>query len=88
MIARCGLAWDKARLGTQGWEGEKSGLFEHPAGVFFSYVTRVGHRSPAVLKWFFLSLRSKTHRSGQVWSCDGVNPLGVSPILWRGQPTE
>ena len=26
----------------QGWAGEKSGLFEHPAGVFFCYVTRAG----------------------------------------------
>ena len=23
LFARCGLAWDKARLARQGWEGEK-----------------------------------------------------------------
>ena len=34
LLARCGLAWDKARLGAPGWEGEKSGLFEQPADVF------------------------------------------------------
>ncbi len=33
LLARCGLAWDKARLGAPGWEGEKSGLFEHPANA-------------------------------------------------------
>jgi len=32
LFARCGLVWDKARLGAPGWAGEKSGLFEHPAG--------------------------------------------------------
>ena len=33
LFARCGLAWAKARLGrARGWAGEKSGLFEHPAG--------------------------------------------------------
>ena len=31
VMARCGLAWDKARLGAPGWEGEKSGLSEQPA---------------------------------------------------------
>ena len=31
LFARCGLAWEKARLGAPGLGGEKSGLFEHPA---------------------------------------------------------
>jgi hypothetical protein len=59
---------EESVLADSGREGEKSGLFEHPAGVFFSYVTRVGHRSPAVLKWFFLSLLRKDtlHNTGVV----------------------
>jgi len=34
VIVRRGLAWDKARLGAQGWAGEKSGLIDHPEGMF------------------------------------------------------
>ena len=33
-----------------------AGLFEHPAGVRFCYVTRAGPRSFAVPKWFFSNL--------------------------------
>jgi len=29
-VARCGLAWRKARLGAQGRAGENDSLFEHP----------------------------------------------------------
>ena len=29
------LQGEKACLGAPGWAGEKSGLFEHPAGAFF-----------------------------------------------------
>jgi len=28
---RCGLAWARRVSARQGWEGEMSGLFEHPA---------------------------------------------------------
>jgi hypothetical protein len=28
---RCGLAWARRVSARQGWEGEKSDLFEHPA---------------------------------------------------------
>jgi hypothetical protein len=51
-----------ALLGTrrvsarQGWAGEKSGLFEHPAGVCSSCPRRAGDRSDAIPKWFYLSL--------------------------------
>ncbi len=44
-IARCSLAWDKARLGAQGRAGEKFGLFEHPAGVRSCCDACVDHRS-------------------------------------------
>ena len=37
MIVRCGLVWEKARLGASGWAGEKSGLFEHPAAMLSWY---------------------------------------------------
>jgi len=40
----------------QGWAGEKSGPFEHPAGVFSSCPKRADYRSSAVPKWFFRSL--------------------------------
>ena len=38
LFARCGLAWDKARLGAPGlWAGEKSGLFEHPEAILYRH---------------------------------------------------
>ena len=43
----------------RGWAGEKAGLFEHPAGVFPCCPTRADHRSSAVSKWFFRSLRGR-----------------------------
>ena len=58
-----GVSHDAAALlGTgrvsarRGWVGEKSGLFEHPAGVFSSCLKQVSHRCSAVPKWFFRSL--------------------------------
>jgi len=32
-------------LARQGWAGEKSELFEHPAGVLFCYGVSMDHRS-------------------------------------------
>jgi hypothetical protein len=44
-------------LARRGWAGEKSGLFEHPAGLYSCGATRGDHRSADVSKWFFRSLR-------------------------------
>ena len=41
MITRCGLAWDKARLARQGWEGEKV--------VFLSILRKYSAHAPDVL---------------------------------------
>ena len=43
-------------LARQGWAGETSGLFEHPAGMCSSCSMRAGQRSSALLKGFFRSL--------------------------------
>ena len=50
--------------------------FEHPAGVFFCYVTRAGHRIFAVLKWFFRSLLGL----GSAWlfTREGIASLATS----------
>jgi hypothetical protein len=36
LVARCGLAWARRVSARQGWAGEKSGLFEHPAAILSS----------------------------------------------------
>jgi len=33
LVTRCGLVVERRVLARRGWEGEKSGLFEQPAGV-------------------------------------------------------
>jgi len=59
-----------ALLGTrrvsarQGWAGEKSGLFEHPAGDFYCCATFADHRSSRVPTEFFRSLLGYGVRPG------------------------
>jgi hypothetical protein len=48
----------------RGRAGEKSGLFEHLAGVFCTWPRRAGHRSSALSKWFFRSQLGLGSRSG------------------------
>jgi hypothetical protein len=42
-----------ARLGARGWAGEKSGLFEHPAGIVISLATRAAIDALACPHRFF-----------------------------------
>jgi len=51
-FTRCGLAWAGRVSARRGWAGEKSGLFEHPAGVFSCCATRTDHRNSSVPKYF------------------------------------
>jgi len=39
VFVRCGLAWERRVSARQGWAGEKSELFEHPAGIVPSRYT-------------------------------------------------
>ena len=67
-FTRCGLAWDKARLGAPGLGGWKSGPFETPAGLFSSCRIWADHRRSNVPKWFFAACHTRHNQRaiGQV----------------------
>jgi len=72
-------------LARRGWAGEKSGLFEHPAGVCSSCPRRAGHRSDAIPKWFYLRLLVFVAAVGfwsfaLVWADEGP-PLGPRTLV-------
>ncbi len=63
-----------ALLGTRrvsarrGWAGEKSGLFEHPAGVFPCCPTRADHRNSRIPTQSSRSLLDMSRRAHTCWS--------------------
>ena len=44
------LPTERRVLARRGWAGEKSGLFEHPAEVFFRWAAHTGHRRSYIQK--------------------------------------
>ena len=69
----------------QGWAGEKSGLFEHPAGFNSSCHRCANYRSSTVMKWFLCSLFGLIAALGfwglgLVWADEGL-PLGPRTLV-------
>ena len=50
------LPAERRVLARRGWAGEKSGLFEHPAGVFSRCAAHTGHRRSYIQKFPSLCL--------------------------------